>query len=746
MRRALMFGLLGITLGAGMIGAAQEPAQPTFRVGATYVRVDAFVTKNGEPVTDLTKDDFEIREDNVPQTVRTFEYVNIPPAVLQPGERRDPNTVQEMRNMAGEPRRRVFVLFLDSYHVTTGAGMSSRNALLKFLQRVIGPDDLIAGMTPEMAPESISFSPRTGTLEDALRGFWGRRDALQQDEEETRMEGCFSREDWQVFRERRRAKLSLDALEGLVYHLDGLRDERKAIITITEGWPVFRDDIRLAQNPNSAGTGPMVVSGRGGRLGTSDPTLGGSLTPGECDAVRMQLANINTWQQFRDLPDIANRVNASFYTVDPRGLAVFDTPIDAPVLPPPNVDQAILRDKLSNLRELAERTDGLAVQNTNDLTGALNKVARDLSAYYLVGYDSTNPKLDGSYRTIKLQIKRPGVVVRARKGYRAAIDATRTSNNGRGGRSSGGATPGGSGTGNGNGGGAGAGANAAGGSGKGTGTGANGAGAGSSAGGAAAKDAAGSPGAANGATAAADNPNADVVNAVAGLTATRADLPIRLRVASVRVKADSGDVHELRVIAELDTKTAASPFWQQGGTARIVVRNDTESIASTDATLPLGERTLLVTVPLPANVKPGDYRVQVRMTTASKTDSVGDTVTAIVPANATNIGEPAVLRRGPSTGLAYVPTADLRFRRQERLRLETPIVIPLSRVKAIIVDQRGQTMPLPVHVTEKGEGAAHVAVVDVSLAPLAPGGYAVIVTDAEDAKSPRVLVPVQVIP
>ena len=85
------------------------------------MRVDAFVTKNGEPVGDLKPEEVEIREDNVPQTIRTFEYVNIPPANLQTGVRRDPGNVRESREAVADPRKRVFVLFLDTYHITQGA-------------------------------------------------------------------------------------------------------------------------------------------------------------------------------------------------------------------------------------------------------------------------------------------------------------------------------------------------------------------------------------------------------------------------------------------------------------------------------------------------------------------------------------------------------------------------------------------------------------------------------------------------
>ena len=67
---------------------------------------------------------------------------------------------------------------------------------------------------------------------------------------------------------------------------------------------------------------------------------------------------------------------------------------------------------------MAENSDGLAIVNTNDLREPAQRLAADLSSYYLLGYQSTNPKLDGRFRSIKVTVKRPGVQVRARRGYR----------------------------------------------------------------------------------------------------------------------------------------------------------------------------------------------------------------------------------------------------------------------------------------------------------------------------------------
>ena len=60
--------------------------------------------------------------------------------------------------------------------------------------------------------------------------------------------------------------------------------------------------------------------------------------------------------------------------------------------------------------------------NNNDIEKGMQRVIDDLTSYYLLGYYSSNRKLDGRFRSIKVRVKRPGVDVRARRGYRAATD------------------------------------------------------------------------------------------------------------------------------------------------------------------------------------------------------------------------------------------------------------------------------------------------------------------------------------
>src|SRR5262245_54520507 len=96
--------------------SGQEPAQPTFRIEANYVRIDVYPTSNGVPVTDLRKEDFEVFEDGAAQTMDTFELVTVAGNVPQEA-RREPGSVAESRALLENPRARVFVVFLDYYHV-----------------------------------------------------------------------------------------------------------------------------------------------------------------------------------------------------------------------------------------------------------------------------------------------------------------------------------------------------------------------------------------------------------------------------------------------------------------------------------------------------------------------------------------------------------------------------------------------------------------------------------------------------
>jgi VWFA-related protein len=418
--------------------------QPRFRGGTNMVRVDVFATKAGVPVQDLTAADFELVEDNRPQKIDSFEHVVITPAT--PGERVDPSSVTQAIQAAADPHRRVFVIYLDIEHVDVTGSHDIKQPLIDFMNRVMSNDDLVGIMTPEMGPQQITFARKTDVIERGLTDnwIWGRRDTIVPDDREKLYQECFPPTPRELasggpsvshlateMTLRRREKMVLDSLYDLAHYMETIRDGRTAVVTVSDGWVLYRPDPSLSaprMNGGSSvdpmpGTPPPVGVGGGGTLGMRPPNASASnqnADQTECDKDRMALANLDDAQYFKDLLGDANRASLSFYTIDPRGFAAEDLGVN----PSEHGDSwKTLDARHESLRVLSLNTDGLALIASNDLHQELRRIADDLTSYYLLGYYSTNSTLDGRYRTIKVRATRPGIEVRARPGYRAATAA-----------------------------------------------------------------------------------------------------------------------------------------------------------------------------------------------------------------------------------------------------------------------------------------------------------------------------------
>ncbi|MFM8532281.1 MAG: hypothetical protein ACKOEC_01600, partial [Acidimicrobiia bacterium] len=140
--------------------------QPRFRAGANLVRVDAYVSLDDVAVTDLKADDFTVYEDDKPQTVESFELVEASRPNPQ-SERTNPTNVRDMQQQLIDAKR-VFTLFFDRSHVQIEGSYHARKPIIDTLDRIIGPDELVGVLTPEMSPGSGTYISRTGSMERAV--------------------------------------------------------------------------------------------------------------------------------------------------------------------------------------------------------------------------------------------------------------------------------------------------------------------------------------------------------------------------------------------------------------------------------------------------------------------------------------------------------------------------------------------------------------------------------------------------
>jgi hypothetical protein len=121
---------------------------------------------------------------------------------------------------------------------------------------------------------------------------------------------------------------------------------------------------------------------------------------------------------------------------------------------------------------------------------------------------------------------------------------------------------------------------------------------------------------------------------------------------------------------------------------------------------------------------PGEYQLQVRAKgTASPIPSMDS---ARISVGAAPVAKGAIVfRRSVTTGNQLMPTADLRFRRTERISIESPTT-STDAGTAQLLNRMGQAMTIPVAaaIREDADGARW-RTAQLVLAPLAPGDYVV---------------------
>jgi VWFA-related protein len=678
------------------LAAFQEPPQqrrPVFRGGSAYVIVDVYPQADGRIVEGLTAKDFQILEDGTPQTIEAFEFVRTEPTRSE-AARVDPNSQRDMQAQAADPTNRVFVAYLDKFHVTVTGSHDIRAPLIDTLNRIIAPNDLFGVLTPDIPARHLVLGRRMLGVEEQLSRHWPwgerqRTTANPDDPIETWFHRCFAyrppdhKVEWlvpdgatmrrldRVLIERRREAMTLDSVENLMSYLGALREARTVVILISDGWRLFGRDPGIAEEAVRFGAQTPSIVNRGGR-----PAIGTELNeyshPANCASELVRLATVEHDRRLRDIIARATRANVSFYPVAASGLTVFETSIAQQVQerarPSPAArGQTALSENVARtevridaLRTLADNTDGLAVVSTNDLAGGLRRIVNDVSAYYVLGYYSTNTRQDGRFRRIEVKTSRPNVHIRARRGYVAPVPPDET--------------------------------------------------------------------------AAAATPPAPRGPAVPDEAFS---LLGRIRPGTSVYAYGIAEPDALHVAVEL-------PRGRAGAAVRpvrlsIVSQTGAHLDAAGDITPP--QRSTAIRVPL-AGATGGPWKASVTVDGGADPER---TEYVIEPATTTAlIGDPRVFRANSSLRSPLWPVADFQFTRTERLHAEWRLRADLDRRTARLLGRDGQPLAVPVTVTERDQNGSRVLALDISLAPLGAGDYLIEVTVGSGSTAETRYVPLRV--
>src|SRR5262245_40568117 len=290
-----MRATLLVAIGVAVAAIQQPPPQrPVFRAGAHYVRVDAYPARDGRIVEALTKDDFEILEDGVPQTIDSAEYV-VSDIWTPEAERKDPKSLQESYDLAADPRYRIFVIVIDRAAYDMRGMVELREPLHELLDRNLGAHDLCGLLNTDDSWSDLVLGQTTTAA------------SRQIDDEQGRAPEKLDECGMSLLHGRKHDDNTYTLLHGLVDLLSALRQERKSIVFVAD---------RVTR------AGPSAVTPGAGALPIPNVGKLGEFKKLEefCDRERQRLANIDFQARFLDLLATARAGNVAFYPVSPAGL------------------------------------------------------------------------------------------------------------------------------------------------------------------------------------------------------------------------------------------------------------------------------------------------------------------------------------------------------------------------------------------------------------------------------------------
>ncbi len=426
---------------AGQTPSPSPTQQPDEVVSVTtnLVQVDVVVTdKEGKQVTNLLPDDFEIVEDNKRQKITNFSYVAADSgSVSQPGAKTDPSI--SPARLRPDQAHRTIALVVDDLGLSFDSIISVRQALKKFVDEQMQPNDLIAILRTSTGMGALQqFTSDKRQLYAAIervRYYPAGRGGLSPFAPFSTRQDVFVDDSVQMINEMEEARagnIAVGTIGALGYVVDGLRDlpGRKAVVFFSEAFRLFTTQgrnqqliqalRRLTDKANIASTVIYTID-----ASSLEPT---SITARDSAAgaarYNFNPTDLDQGSGFRSVPPPpARTVERSDTTASIAAAAERDSVSAFRRLEALSKqrDQQNFESQ-SVLSLLARDTGGLFINNTNDLSIGIRRAAEDQKGYYLIGFRPEQSVIDPAtgrrrYRNLKVKVKNSNAQVRARNGF-----------------------------------------------------------------------------------------------------------------------------------------------------------------------------------------------------------------------------------------------------------------------------------------------------------------------------------------
>lgn len=436
MRTLTYVSLILASLGLTFAVQGQPEVDSIFvdRVDVNVVNVEVFVTdEEGNRVTDLGPDDFEILEDGRPVEISNFYSIGRDNTLLADLER--DRRLLGSADQASKSRRRELpkdqqlnlLVYVDHFNLRQQSQSRVLAELEGFLEDRLAQGDNIMLVGFNRKIEVVqSFTRDRGAIVDGLRkmgkmatygqfddaerframrlmfptpqtSFVGDSTQLPSDDESSAYHVLRS----YVQKVRSDLRYSTNALENTARSLSGLPG-RKAILYVSDGLPKRPGETLYQHFQNIYGSALPGSSGQ-----SIDPMV---------ESLAENEANL-----FNEIVRQANAHQVTFYTLfadgtGSRTLSAQYTDLSADGGGRTALDTMRILNVQEPLLDMAEATGGASILNTFNFSGALNRISEDFDSFYSLGYRSHHGG-DGKYHDIEVGVKRPGLEVRHRTGF-----------------------------------------------------------------------------------------------------------------------------------------------------------------------------------------------------------------------------------------------------------------------------------------------------------------------------------------
>ncbi len=431
---SLRAATLALFLGVGLAGAQEKHDVPTFASKVELVTVDAVVVDGkGQPVRGLKAEDFTLLEDGKPQALSSFEAFDLGDRP-EAASREAPAGPVATNLRPARVGARFFVLLVDDMSLAPTRQEVVRSAIARFLE--VGLRD----------GDELIFATTSGDAWWSARMPEGREDvaalAARVRGRSLLDNGSDAISEWEAYRIARFEAGTVSASAPVVAGPPtGALPQPGAPSATVPGVSILERVVdRYLQRrvcfPEMKGVCYDMAKGRAQEVDsrrvsrTRDALAAVDRAVFALTGVRGRKSLLFLTEGFLNdsdlglVQEVAGRcreANLVVYSLDVRGLMTGLAAADE-MSTPNTAEMGQMQVEQTDLVAagsvgLAEDTGGFAVRNTNDLAAGAARVADESRTYYLLGYTPPEGKGPRDWRKLKVEVKRPGLEVRARKGY-----------------------------------------------------------------------------------------------------------------------------------------------------------------------------------------------------------------------------------------------------------------------------------------------------------------------------------------